>query len=292
MNSNRIFSTAAAFFALLASASSSSAFQTPADEIDPQHELARTAYRPDTWAQGGLRAGFALGTVEVDGFQGAAVEGAAGRVVRRFGSADPAIPGFMVEMIVSDDLTGAREQLLSWLAGVSSPQPVPRSTELGIEIGEVAYVGRSRYGNEHPQWIGFVRGNIAVRLQAHDLRTEPRVSLVAAARRIDAEIAKGPVLAANENVPHPSIDVLGAQSTSLVAGEKTRIGVDAVDALDGEVQLAWILAGPATGYVERGEDGAWYLHTTGAGALELTVEALGSNGTFARRSIRLQVARE
>lgn len=292
MNTNRFLLAAAGACAFLASTLSASPAQKPADANDVQLEVAREIYRPDTWAQGGLRAGLALGALELEGFQGAEPEGSHGLVLRRFGALQPEAGGFFVELTVSDDLAGAREQLLAWLSGVTSPERVPRADELGFSVGEIAFVGRSRYGAEHPLWIAFVRGNLAVRVQATDLRVEPRPKLVEAAKRIDAAIALVPLLAANESVPHPAIDALSAAKSSPKAGETVRIGVDAFDPKGGEPRLTWILGGPATGYVERGDDGAWYLHSTGPGAMELTVEAFGANGTFARRSIQLRIQPE
>ena len=46
---------------------------------------------------------------------------------------------------------------------------------------------------------------------------------------------------------------------------------------------------PVRGYVEQRPDG-WYLFTTGPGEVTLTMEVTASTGTYAERSIELEVA--
>jgi hypothetical protein len=158
----------------------------------------------------------------------------------------------------------------------------------------VGFVGRSRYGDEYPQWVAFVRGNVALRVMAHDLRPEQgRPSLAAVARRLDAAVQRARVLEQGEAVPRPTLVGFTAARTRLRAGETLPLSVDAREAEgSGEPALRFLLAGGATGYVELDAAGVWTLHTTGPGPLELTVVALGANGTFARSTLALDVAPE
>ena len=51
-----------------------------------------------------------------------------------------------------------------------------------------------------------------------------------------------------------------------------------------------IVGGPGQGYVEANANGVLELHTTGAGAITLTLELTGSTGTFVRRSVDIAVS--
>lgn len=264
--------------------------EVPFSEVDPQLALARMLYEPANWPQGALRAGFALGELELDGFVREALEPRGDEVLARYAPSDERhSSGFLIEMLVASDLDGAREKLLSWLASVSSPDPLPRASELGIAVGEIGFVGRSPHGEEFPHWIAFVRGNVALRLAARDLDHEARPSLAALARRVDAFARASRALGEGERVPEPSVAKLEVERARLRAGQRTRIALELADGAGGRALPSFVLGGPATGYVQRAADGGFELFTTGPGALELIVEALGSNGRIARRSLHLLV---
>ncbi|MDP6539695.1 MAG: hypothetical protein QF903_08850 [Planctomycetota bacterium] len=247
----------------------------------------RELYGSEGWPAGARRAGYDLSTLVLDGFEGGAVSGLSGLVTRRFRALDPRGGGVVVELTVGDTAADAGEQLVSWLASVSSAGRVPRADELGVTVGELGFAGRSRHGDDHPAWIAFVRGNVALRVVAADLRTKPRVRLGAVARALDLGVSAGRELKPDEPVERPRITRLACERTRAVAGAVLGLDVAVADPGGGRAHLAWHLTGTATGYVEQDERGAWRLHTTGPGRLELTVEALGSTGTFARRAVAL-----
>ena len=74
-----------------------------------------------------------------------------------------------------------------------------------------------------------------------------------------------------------------------MAGDVIRLDVQVVDAGGGTPHLQWVVGGPGQGYVEKKDDGAWYLHTTAPGKIRLTLEVTASTGTFATKSIDLSV---
>jgi hypothetical protein len=275
---------------LFAGRPASGAAQGAAGTQDPRLAEVRILYEREDWPAGGRRAGFDLGAVELGGYSGAPATGLSGLVTRRFRALREGDTGFVVEMRVGDRVAEAQDQLLSWLASVSSSGRVPRARELGFAVGELGFVGRSRHGDDHPAWIGFARGNVALRISALDLRPAGRPRLGDLARALDLEVGARRLLEPGEPVPHPTISRLSCERLRAVAGEVLRIDVDVSDPLGGRAQLAWHLGGPGTGYVERGALGGWWLHTTGPGELQLTVEALGSGGTFSRRSLALVLA--
>ncbi|MAF66196.1 MAG: hypothetical protein CMJ84_11135 [Planctomycetes bacterium] len=254
---------------------------------DPRLAEVRALYGRDRWPSGSRRAGFDLGAAVLEGYAGARPAGLEGLVTRRFQGTRKGDRGFVVELRVGDTVAEAQEQLLSWLASASTPERVPRARELGVGVGELGFVGRSRYGDDHPEWIAFVRGNVALRIVARDLRSAGRPRLGAVARALDLGVAAGRLLEPDEVVEHPLITRLACARGRAVAGERLRIEVAAEDPLGGIVRFFWHLSGPATGYMERDEQGAWWLHTTGPGELKLTAVAVGSGGTFTRRSLAL-----
>ena len=75
----------------------------------------------------------------------------------------------------------------------------------------------------------------------------------------------------------------------MVAGNIVRLDVRVVDPGTGVPHLQWVVGGSGQGYVEKKDDGAWYLHTTAPGQITMTLEVTASTGTFVRKSIELSV---
>lgn len=264
--------------------------------VDParnEHvQSVRARYDYASWPQGARRAGLPL-AVDVEGWSAGPLHSEGGRLARAYGRAEgDSRPAFLVESFVAESVDAAHAELLLWLAGVQSAAAVPEARELGLEVGDRGYVGRSGAGARAISWIAFVRGNVAVRVSALDPRRLPELDLGAVARAVDLSILARPTLAAGAALPRPEIPMLVAQRTSLVAGEEVRLDATVIDPDGGEPHLRWTVEGEGRGYVEREPDGSFRLHTTGAGAMKLVLEVTGSSGTWARRSIDLAIAED
>jgi hypothetical protein len=252
----------------------------------------KASYQVDAWPLGQVRDGLPLDALALAGFRAGPVSSQGALVGRDFSSADgplEAAPLFHLEFQVFDSSEAARELLVLWLAGLSSPSRAPLDSSFGVELGEAGYVGPSGAGQKAFSWVAFVRGNVAVRLLNVDPRTAPELALPAIAARIDAAIAARTPLAAAVAVPKPEIATLKAATSSAVAGERVKLDVSALDPSGGTAHLAWTVAGTGQGYVEERADG-WYLFTTGPGELTVTLGVVSSTGTYAERSLALDVA--
>lgn len=258
-------------------------------------ELARRAetrltYQAASWPRGSVCAGFA-NLLELPGWTAEWLGAERGLVTRtwRPSSTPGARPSFVLESCVSDTAEQAHEALVTWLAGVQSAERMPSAVEVGLVLGDAAFVGRSGAAPAALAWVAFVRGNVAVRLSACDVPREPGLDLGALAVLVDQAIVSAPRLASGSPPSKPAVLFRNTPRTSLVAGTTLRLDVSVTDPAGGEPHLAWNVGGPGQGYVERASDGAWVLHTTGAGALVLELEATGSLGTWSTATLELSV---
>jgi hypothetical protein len=255
-----------------------------------QRAETRLRYGAAGWTRGALRAGLATELV-LPGWALVEFGAARGHLTRTWRrAADAQAPAsFVLETRVSDALDEAHEQLVTWLAGVQSAERMPSAAEVGLELGDAAFVGRSGAAPAALAWIAFVRGNVAVRLTACDAPREPGLDLGALAVLVDQAIAAAPRLEAGSAPAKPAVAFGSTPRTALVAGASLRLDVSVTDPAGGEPHLAWNVGGSAQGYVERAADGAWVLHTTGPGPLALELEVTGSLGTWSSRTLELTV---
>jgi len=266
--------------------------QTSAEqgELERLHFAAvRERYASAQWTRGPLRAGLA-NRPELPGWSPEAMQSDRGLLTRSYRRASAKSPSFVLETYVAETVEASHDTLVTWLAGLQSLQTMPAARDLGIDVGDVGFVGRSGAGPRAIAWIAFVRGNIAVRISAFDARREPKLDLAGLVRRLDAEILKQKPLAEGAALLRPSIAQLIAERSSAIAGEALQLDFDLADPDEAQAHLEWVVGGPGQGYVERGADGIWRLHTTGPGAIHLTLQATNSLGGYAERSLDLTVA--
>lgn len=237
-----------------------------------------TGYQAEQWPAGARRPGVALQDLEFPGFQADPLDSGAGQLERRFAGLQ-GLPGFTVQAQVFGASDGARAQLVAWLAERTSTSKAPAASSLGWSIGDVAYVGPSGGGPGAVSWIAFLRGNIAVRVLAHDPAARPQPELSAIATAIDRSILKLDVLAGSEPLPRPVIARFEAGSARVLAGEAVPLALDVQGSGSAEPMIEWTVAGTGQGYVERRDDGVFRLFTTGPGAIELRCRVTGSLGT-------------
>lgn len=254
-------------------------------DLAAQHR-ARTeqAYAAASWALGPVRAGLA-NELDFDGFVAPGFEADAGRVVRRFHRPDAEQPAFLVTSHVADTAAAAHADLVTWLAGLQSPQRMP-----SVEgLGDVAYMGASGAAEGAVAWVAFLRGNVFVRLSNFDAHLEPGLALVDMARAIDLTLLEAPQLVEGARPARPMVQTLSLSKTEVVAGARVHLEVEVADANGGKPHLQWTLGGAGLGYVERAADGELYLHTTGPGRIDLELEATSSMGTYTRAQVSLEV---
>lgn len=257
-----------------------------------QHfESVRERYEQASWPASAPRDGLPI-DVQLAGWRAGPLQAEAGYLARSFwpAASTSEAPTFVVESFVADSTDEAHDLVVTWLAGIQSPRRMPTAHELGFEVGDVAFVGPSGAGPQAIAWIGFARANVAVRVMAFDPRANPALDLAGVARAIDAQILAREPLPPGAAIPRPGVTALAAPAYTAVAGDRIRLEVAITDPRGGAPHLRWSVAGPGQGYVEHGADGAWYLHTTGPGSIELELEVTASTGTVARRSIELQLA--
>lgn len=287
----------AALLVLLFAASSAAAPPSPQEaaarsELELRHRAeTRARYGHAAWTRGAVRGGLANELV-LPAWTAVDLEASEGLVTRSFRRADAAgaPPSFVIESRVADTAEEAHEALVTWLAGVQSAQTMPSLAELGLPLGDAGFAGRSGAGPAALAWIAFVRGNVAVRVSACDPVREPALDLGAVASTTDQAILAAPALEGAVVRPvRPVIARLSATRATVVAGEVVRIELAIDDPARGIPHIGWTVGGPGQGYVERGADGTWELHTTGPGALTLVLEATGSTGTWTRGELRLDV---
>ncbi len=256
---------------------------------DQQLQRARKIYDVESWPIGARHAGYDLQRLSLPGHVGEAVEGSDGRVTRRFRDAESRELAFHVELEVHETAREAHEVLLGWIASVSADKLVPTGLQLDLAAGDRSYVGPSRVAEDRPLWFAFVRGNLAVRLTAHDPREGSAPALVDFARRIDDAFRAQEVLPAGVPLPRPKIEAFRCPQDECLEGTVLQLDLDVVDPAGRQFRPRFIIGGPGQGYVERGSDGRWRLFTTGPGEITLAVEVMGSTGTFTRSQQTLLV---
>jgi hypothetical protein len=274
----------------LVAAGGSSAAQD--SELAREHVRAvALQYKSAAWPAGTVREGIALASLTLDGWTGGELRSAAGLLERPFArtGARENETSFVVEARVSDTPGGAQEMLLTWLSGLSTDRTMPAVREWSIPVGDVGFLGPAGAGPRAIAWIAFVRDNVAVRVLATDPRKDPGLDLGTVATGIDAAILARKTLAAGATPSRPEITKLALASTTVVAGEKVALDLAVTDPAGGEAHLEWTIGGPGQGYVERSASGAYELHTTGPGAIVLTLEVTASTGTTASKSTELTV---
>jgi hypothetical protein len=264
----------------------------PRSALELRHRAeTRERYAAAAWPRGEVRSGLVT-ELALAGWRAGDLDADRGRLTRTYARAGVrgAPPSFVVESYVADSIEDAHAALVTWLAGVQSPQTMPGLSELGLVLGDVGFAGRAGAAPHALAWIAFVRGNVAVRVSACDPVREPELDLGALADTVDAAIRAAPPLATGRTFPaKPAIARLAAGRTTVVAGEVLALDVAVEDPARGAPHLEWTIGGPGQGYVERSKDGAWKLHTTGPGALTLVLEATGSQGTWTRGELHLVV---
>lgn len=250
----------------------------------------RTRYAQARWTRGEPRTGLAT-DLALPGWVAGQPQSERGLLTRTFRRADEpeGAPAFVLETRVADSLAEAQELLVIWLAGVQSGEAMPSAAEVGLTLGDAAFVGRSGAGPAALAWIAFVRGNVAVRVLACDAPRTPDLDLGALAGLVDQAILRAPRLAAGSVPARPEVRFRNAPRAVLVAGGTLRLDISVTDPAGGAPHLEWVVGGPGQGYVERAADGAWELHTTGPGALTLALEVTGSTGTWSRQTLDLSV---
>lgn len=268
---------------------------TIAQESGPSRDLAARhraevaeRYGAANWTTGSRRVGLAQ-DLELPGLVELERQTRRGQVRRVLRREEREAPALIQYTQVFEEATGAHGALLTWLAGLQSPARMPSLSDLGEPLGDVGFFGRSGAAAGAQAWVAFVRGNVMVRLNAFDATRDPGLDLVSAARTIDLELLEAPLVPEGLPIPRPVIDALSLQSNQgpLVAGDRRRISV-AVSNPD-QVELSWSLGGDGLGFVERGQDGAWWLHTTGPGRVVLQVEVTGAHGATSTSTIETLV---
>ena len=270
--------------ALLAAAAPLVAQEGKIQDLEARHRAQVAAkYGAGEWTRGPARAGLA-NALTFEGFQTVDLTADAGQVVRRYRRDDLRRPAFVVTSHVTDRPAVAHAELLTWLAGLQNPAPMPAVERLG----DVAYVGPSGAAEGAHAWVAFVRGNVFVRLKNHDANLEPGLDLIDLAREIDLGLLATPELAENAKPARPTIEGLSLGAARVVAGARVPLAADVTDAHGGAPLLTWSLRGDGLGYVEEGADGQLYLYTTGPGTIEVVLEATSSGGTFTRATVSLE----
>ena len=259
---------------------------------DAQIEKARNNYKAELWPAGQVRDGISVGTLEIPGYRGGELEARKGLISRSFYAADApkdAAPAFLVKAQVFDTPAEAQDDLVLFLAGISSPVLAPTATQRGFQVGETAFVGPSGAGAQAFSWVAFVRGNVSLKVMTFDPRATPELPVPTIAQAVDAAALGRPVLARGAKPLRPTIPGFTAGLEEVVAGTPIPLDVSVVDPAGGLPHLAWTVGGPGQGYVEqRGEQ--WFLFTTGPGEIDLTLHVTASTGTTAESTVHVSVA--
>jgi hypothetical protein len=256
--------------------------------LDPQLAAASARYEAAGWPKGELRAGFDLSRQEFAGFRGDELDAGDGGPLLRPYRDDAGRTRFLIELTVADTVQGAHDALLAAIAFVTTPKMLPTAERAGVPVGDVGYVGFSGAGPGRIAWVAFVRGNLCARLVCTDASADLYPDMPRLARELDAGLQAAPPLSASDVVPHPPIDRLELERSSCTAGDVVRIDLKMPEG----AWVSWAVGGPGQGYVEKGKDGASYLHTTGPGQLTLKATVTSALGTRTSRSVTLAVARD
>ncbi len=260
--------------------------------LDPQVEAARAKYEFAGWAKGARRVGLPLAELELAGLRGRDVVFHAGGVSRRFD--DAAGTGrVLVELLVAEDAAGAHEEVLRQIAFVQSTKTLPSAASRGIAAGDVGWIGYGGRDGSKIAWLAFASGNLALRVKSFDPDAAGAVDIAPIVAHVSELAARQPTVADGVALPRPQIARFAPAAESVVAGSPLALDLVAKD-LDGRAAAVDFIVGGARqgqGYVEQDEQGTWQFHATGAGALDLTVEARSRFGTFTRQTVRVTVTR-
>jgi len=264
--------------------------QSP-DAIQRHFAEVRARYDAEHWTQGARRAGFELGALTLSDLTGGASEFLGGtRVVRSFADAQ-GVKRVLVEMDVFDTVAAAHDQLVQAIASVSSTKTLPTTASKGWSTGDAGFIGYSGVAQDRVAWIAFAVGNLAFRVVSLDPAADPQPDLGAAAVRVAQAAAAGAPLAAGAALPRPQVASLALDRERCAIGETIGIDAQVTDSLGPLGKVAKVdfeVGGPGQGYVEP-KQGRLLFHATGAGKVTLTLNALGSNGTVAAKTITLEV---
>lgn len=269
---------AAVFGAALAIAQQPVAASRPARARDPQVQRAHDRYQATNWPRTDRRAGFDLGSFKIHNYEGSAVESIGENATARRFNPTGEKQLFLVESWVFDTTDAAHEKLIEMLAFVSSPGTLPTAQSNGTNSGDIGYIGFSGAAPGRISWMGFVRANIVVRITNLNTKESPAIDAAAIALLADSTILSLPKLLENQPVPRPKIDKLAFGVSSVAAGAVVPLEL-AMTGAGASPVIEWIVGGPGQGYVERGASGAFELHTTGAGRIELGIQVTSPMGT-------------
>jgi hypothetical protein len=253
-------------------------------DLERAHRAAvEQKYARAAWPLGTVRAGLPLAT-ELAGFAPGELVAEDELLVRTYARAGA--PAFVLEARVADDAKAAQEALLDWLTGVQSAARMPSVSEAGLALGDAGFVGRSGARAGALAWIAFVRGNVAVRVAACDLAATPELELGPVALALDRAILGTRALELGVKPVRPMVPRLDL-AASAVAGAKLPLTLTGGEA---DAEVRWHVGGSGLGYVERGKNGGWVLHTTGPGKLSVELVLIGAMGTVATSTVELEVA--
>lgn len=245
---------------------------------------AEARYGADRWPSSPVVAGFELGRFTADGLvaEGGIDVMEDGWVTRRYADGQGRAV-LQVELYVGDSAAEAHHIMVAMLAHVVS-QAEP------IHLGDVAFMGRSSAAPGRLAWVGWCRGNLVFRLMAlaTDLPTSP--DLEATGRAIDRRALLGPLVAQGATVPKPTVQSLAAVPAQAAAGDVLDLDL-AVDGRD-DVVVTWIVGGSGQGYVQDDAAGRPRLHTTSAGAIDLTARVTSPLCTSTQVTIAIPVGPE
>ena len=140
--------------------------------------------------------------------------------------------------------------------------------------------------------VARVVGHDALRMRVHVHPPLTREADERLAARVDAAVNARTVLPAGAVPARPRVDTLDAGQSTVSAGERVALTLAVTDSAGGEPFVEWVVGGTGQGYVERAADGITYLYTTGSGPLSVTAQVTGSTGTYAERTIDVEVTAE
>ncbi len=252
----------------------------------------RELYNQRAWASSQARAGFPWLEFAPSGWQGEAERTDGGLLTRHFKRLEPAQSprSFWIELHVAQTSAKAQETLIGWLAGVSRPQALPSTSSWQLDVGDVGFVGPSGAGDKAIAWLGFVRGNIALRLVATDPTREPTLEIGGLAREFDQAIRSQRILADGEQAPTNQIELFSASKVDAIAGERIPLSLLFAPSMSAARHFDWTVGGTGQGYVEQDSSGRYVLHTTGPGKIELAVAVTGALGWTSTRSLEVLVS--
>jgi hypothetical protein len=259
---------------------------------DPLIEATRVKYGFAEWAKGTRRVGLPLAELEIAGLRGRDVIFHAGGVSRRFDDAS-GIGRVLVELMVADDVAGAHEEVLRQIAFVQSTKTLPSAASRGIAAGDVGWIGYGGRDGSRIAWLAFASGNLALRVKNLDPDAAGSVDVAPIVTQVSEFAARQPALSEGVVLPRPQIARFAPAANQVVAGESLALDLSAKEFDGRPAAVDFIVggAGQGQGYVEQDDQGTWRFHATGAGALDLTLEARSRFGTLSRQTVRVTITR-